>query len=48
MSDSKISDEGALIKELRDKLHNWKTEAKYPHPINLTLIPMRWKVEVGI
>jgi len=48
MSDFKITDETALTAELKAQLHAWKAESQYPHPINLTLIPMHWKVEIDI
>jgi len=48
MSAHKIKDEDKLIAELKDKLSAWKKEGKFKHPINLTLIPMHWKIEMGI
>jgi hypothetical protein len=48
MSAHKIPDAEALIKLFRDRLSAWKKESGYAHPINLSLIPMPWKVEIGI
>lgn len=48
MSDYKIKDADKLIKEFRNKLGAWKKESAFKQPINLTLIPMNWKVEIGI
>jgi len=48
MSDHKITNEGALMAEIKEKLSAWKKEKNFPAPINLTLIPMHWKVEVDI
>lgn len=48
MSASKITDENALVQQIKEKLSQWKQSAQFPHPINLTLIPMNWKVEIGI
>ncbi len=48
MSNFKISDADELIKEIKNKLHDWKTEVRYPHPVNLTLIPMDWKIEIDV
>ena len=48
MSAIKIKDEDVLIKEIKTKLSEWKSEANFVHPINLTLIPMNWKVEIDI
>lgn len=48
MSDHKIKDEDALIKEIKEKLSAWKKEQSFPAPINLTLIPMHWKVEIDV
>jgi len=48
MSAHKIQDDDALIKEIKSQVSAWKTEEKFTYPINLTLIPMHWKVEIGI
>lgn len=48
ISDHKISDEKALFEELKSKLHDWKSENNFPHPINFTLIPMHWQFDVNI
>ena len=48
MSDHKITDEDALVAAIKDKLSGWKKNQNFPAPINLTLIPMHWKVEVNI
>ena len=48
MSDHKIKDEDALIAKIKEKLSAWKKETNFPAPINLTLIPMHWKVEIDI
>lgn len=48
MSANKIDDENKLIKDIKSKLSIWKKKNSFQHPINLTLIPMNWKVEVGI
>lgn len=48
MSVHKIKDEGVLIKDIKERLSAWKKENNFPHPINLTLIPMNWKIEIGI
>jgi Cu/Ag efflux pump CusA len=48
MSDYKIKDKEELINTFKEHLSKWKIENSYAHPINLTLIPMPWKVEVGI
>ena len=48
MSDHKIADEEALLKEIGEALRGWKKESSFPHPINLVLIPMHWKIEFDI
>jgi hypothetical protein len=48
MSAQKIIDTDILIKAIKEKLQEWKKEVNFQYPINLTLIPMNWKVEVGI
>jgi hypothetical protein len=48
MSAHKIKDEDTLIKDIKGRLSAWKKENNFPYPINLTLIPMNWKIEIGI
>lgn len=48
MSAHKIKDEDALVKDIKERLSAWKKENNFLHPINLTLIPMNWKIEIGI
>lgn len=45
---SKIVDVDELMSEIRNKLSNWKKSENFPHPINLSLVPMNWKVEINI
>jgi hypothetical protein len=48
MSAHKIKDEDELVKVIRNELARWKQESGFSQPINLTLIPMHWKIEVEI
>ena len=48
MSDYKIKDLDELTNSIKEALSKWKAENNYLHPINLSLIPMHWKVEVNI
>ena len=48
MTATKIDDEDKLFSELKRKLLDWKTQVAFAHLLNLTLMPMHWKVEVGI
>jgi len=48
MTAKKITDEDALVAQIKEKLSNWKKEVGFGHPINLTLMPMNWKVEIAI
>jgi hypothetical protein len=48
MSAQKIDNIDVLFSKIEIKLKEWKTETKFPHPINLTLIPMNWKIAIGI
>ncbi len=48
MSDHKVSDADVLAKSIREGLSAWKSQANFPHLINLTLIPVQWKLELGI
>lgn len=46
MSASKVKDAEVLAKNIRDNLSEWKKSASFPHLINLTLIPVAWKLEL--
>jgi hypothetical protein len=48
LSANKITDGDAMIKEMRAKLEAWKSKAKFPHKINLGLIPMNWILEFDV
>jgi len=48
MSAHKIQDEDALVNEIKSKLSAWKKKNSFQHPINMTFIPMNWKIETGI
>jgi hypothetical protein len=48
LTDHKIADEKALFDEIKSKLHDWKAEVNFPHPINFTLIPMHWQFAVDL
>lgn len=48
MSEQKIVDEDRLFALLKSRIVNWKKESGFVHPINLTFIPMKWRIEVGL
>jgi len=48
LSDHKIKNEDELVGELKTRLSEWKKETNFPYLINLTFIPMHWKIEIGI
>ena len=48
MSAHKIKDEDALVNEIKLKLSDWKKKNSFKHSINMTFIPMNWKIEIGI
>ncbi len=48
MSAGKIDNLELLFNEIETKLKEWKSEHSFPHPINLTVIPMNWKFTTGI
>ncbi len=48
LSAHKIADQDKLIADLKEAFIKWKKENNFPHLINLTLIPMNWKIEIGI
>ncbi|MBP9686477.1 MAG: hypothetical protein KBD66_01605 [Candidatus Doudnabacteria bacterium] len=48
MSDYKIKDIDELMSAIKVRVVEWKTQNNFTVSINLTIIPMHWKVEVGI
>lgn len=48
MSDHKINDIDELTKLIVTNIGNWKLKTNFKHLINLTVIPMKWKIEIGI
>lgn len=48
MSASKIENLERLFDEVKMRLKSWKAESGFNQPINLTIIPMQWKFDVGI
>jgi len=37
-----------LMEEVKAKLTEWKKDNGFSHPVNLTIIPMDWQIEIGI
>lgn len=48
MSAHKIKDMDELVNEIKSRLSGWKKEIGFQYLINLTFIPMQWKIEIGI
>ncbi|HLC53660.1 MAG TPA: hypothetical protein VJK03_03890 [Candidatus Nanoarchaeia archaeon] len=48
MSAHKIKDADKLVNEIKSKLSDWKKKNSFRHLINLTFIPMDWKIEIDI
>lgn len=48
MSDHKIKDIDTLVTEIKRRLVEWKSGSNFSHLINMSFIPMPWKIEVGI
>ncbi|QQR78725.1 MAG: hypothetical protein IPJ68_00340 [Candidatus Moraniibacteriota bacterium] len=48
MNVSLIKEEDKLFESLKSRIIAWKKESNFPHPINLTFIPMKWRIEVGL
>ena len=48
MTANKIADKEKLTEEIRSQLSEWKRSANFKHPISLTLMPMDWRVIIGI
>ena len=44
----KLTEKETLMEEIKTKLKDWKSSQNFTQPINLTLIPMDWKFEIGI
>lgn len=48
MSSHKIQNADKLVGDIKAAIAKWKQENGFKHPINLTLIPMQWKVEIDV
>ena len=48
LSAHKVKDVDALTADLKQAFSTWKSENNFNHPINMTFIPMNWKIEIGI
>lgn len=48
MSANKISNADELIEKIKSGISDWKKTSSFNYPINLSLIPMSWKIEIGI
>lgn len=48
MTATKIADVDQLMEQIKAEIAEWKQSVNFAHPINLTLIPMNWKVEIDI
>lgn len=47
-SASKIKDLDALMEEVKSRIKKWKDENDFKTLVNLSIIPMPWKIEIGI
>jgi hypothetical protein len=48
MSAHKIEDVDKLTQEIVARIKEWKQANNFNQPINFTLIPMQWKIEIGL
>ena len=48
LSSHKIADSVELTARLRTAYEEWKKTSEFSIPINMTLIPMTWNIEIGI
>lgn len=48
MSEQKIANQDELFEALKTRIVAWKKENNFAQPINLTFIPMKWRIEVGL
>ena len=48
LSETHIPDLNKLYSEFKAAIIEWKRKSVFTQPINFTLVPMRWKFEVGL
>ena len=48
MSAHIFADEDAMMADIKQRITTWKNENNFSHPINITVIPMKWTMEIGI
>jgi len=48
MSAWKIKDLDELMNQVKTRLSDWKKQEQFPYPMNLSIVPMQWKVEIDI
>ncbi len=48
MSAHIFADEDAMMADIKQRIATWKNENNFSHPINITVIPMKWTMEIGI
>jgi len=48
MSAGKVENLNDLTTTIKDGLSAWEKDSGFTQPINLTVIPMNWKVEINI
>jgi hypothetical protein len=48
LSAHKVKDVDTLTSDLKQAFVTWKEVTTFSHPINMTLIPMHWKIEIAI
>lgn len=48
LSEKHIPDLDALYAKFKAAIVEWKVDSGFAQPVNFTLVPMRWKFEVGL
>ncbi len=48
MSEGIMEKQPNLSELIKNDLSAWKKESGFSHPINMTLIPMKWEITIGI
>jgi hypothetical protein len=48
LSEHLVKDLDSLTNDIKAKLVSWKKESNFKHLINLSVIPMKWKIEIDI